>query len=1106
MPSSIVLGAVFGDTLLAGAALGSFGMAAASFAINYAVSTLVSRAFGSRQSMDNPSAPDSGVRQQIPPSNSNSLPVVYGDAYLGGVFVDAVLSTDQKTMYYVLAVSHISPVGQFSFDQTKMYWGDRLITFDGTDLTKVVSLTDGSGNVDTKCSGNIYMGLYTSSATGVITSTNGATAPSTFMGGADVPVALRWPTTGRQMQGLAFAIVKLNYNQDAGVTGMQGLTFKASHYLNGTGAAKPGDVWYDYITNVQYGGAVSTSIADSASATALNSYSDATITYTPSGGGSATQPRYRINGVIDTAKSCVENLDNIMTACDSWTQYSAAKGQFSVVINQAQSAAFDFNDDTIMGEIRVSAIDIANQVNQLEAQFPSKLNKDQTDFVFLQTPSGLLYPNEPVNKSTIKMELVNDSVQAQYLANRMLEQAREDLIVTFALSYPGIQVDAGDVITVTNSSYGWAAKPFRVMKVNEVTTPDGSIAASLELNEYNAAVYDDASITAYAPAPNSYFASPDFFGTINPPTVAASYPTAAVPSFVVQPYTGASSIITYAEIWYSAFSSPTASQRFLAGVTALQASGVPYVPGSTLPTVTVTDLPQGDWYLFTRLVNSLATSQFSSASSLFSWKPMTFQFTERYLVVAYATNSTGTAGFGTDPRSKTYFGLLNSAAATWSTNPADYKWYPGTFSTANYLLFANRASRRFSFGVGNAAYANLTGTFVPTETSIYDVTLWSGLPDGDNYIDLDARTGQLTSVGTTSVSSADGLVSVRNNTDGSMVVALEKFLNFGAGVYTKTAAVSTLTIDVYGRVVGFTQPDDFYYTESVFTATGGQTSFSVTHTVGNVLVFRNGLLLDTADYSETGTTVVLANACAAGETVVVINMRAVSTSAFYATMGVTIASSASSSIVYTGLLNQAVEAGDLLAFTDGGTTYTVSTVNTSTKTITFTGSISGATAGNTVYRYRAASSTYRPFTRFTVDLTNASDYTSTDYTITSGTELIFVNGSAFNEIDYDLSGDTINGFPANVTGKMTVFLFSNNNLGVPASNITNTVAYSASGIVSYTFPSNPLSMEIYANGALLTKGSGLDYTATSSGYNLTTAFSNNFTLLNQQTYARTGAA
>jgi hypothetical protein len=49
-------------------------------------------------------------------------------------------------------------------------------------------------------------------------------------------------------------------------------------------------------------------------------------------------------------------------------------------------------------------------------------------------------------------------------------------------------------------------------------------------------------------------------------------------------------------------------------------------------------------------------------------------------------------------------------------------------------------------------------------------------------------------------------------------------------------------------------------------------------------------------------------------------------------------------------------------------------------------------------------------------------------------------------------------------------------------------------------------MEVYANGVLLVKGSGKDYTATSVAYNLTTAFDNNFTLLNQQTFARIGAA
>ena len=89
---------------------------------------------------------------------------------------------------------------------------------------------------------------------------------------------------------------------------------------------------------------------------------------------------------------------------------------------------------------------------------------------------------------------------------------------------------------------------------------------------------------------------------------------------------------------------------------------------------------------------------------------------------------------------------------------------------------------------------------------------------------------------------------------------------------------------------------------------------------------------------------------------------------------------------------------------------------------------------------------------------------------------------------------------------MTIVMYAENNLGIPASNVTNTVAYSVNGALTYIFASNPLAMEVYANGALLTKGSGYDYTASSSNYNLVTAFDNNFTLLNQQTFARNGAA
>jgi hypothetical protein len=58
------------------------------------------------------------------------------------------------------------------------------------------------------------------------------------------------------------------------------------------------------------------------------------------------------------------------------------------------------------------------------------------------------------------------------------------------------------------------------------------------------------------------------------------------------------------------------------------------------------------------------------------------------------------------------------------------------------------------------------------------------------------------------------------------------------------------------------------YTRTSFSATAGQTTFSLTYVPGFVEVFINGVLLNAADYTDSnGTTIVLATACAAGDVV-----------------------------------------------------------------------------------------------------------------------------------------------------------------------------------------------------------------------------------------------
>ena len=61
------------------------------------------------------------------------------------------------------------------------------------------------------------------------------------------------------------------------------------------------------------------------------------------------------------------------------------------------------------------------------------------------------------------------------------------------------------------------------------------------------------------------------------------------------------------------------------------------------------------------------------------------------------------------------------------------------------------------------------------------------------------------------------------------------------------------------------------YSSTTFTATAGQTAFTISHTQGFVQVFMNGLLLDeTVDYTSNGTAITLTSGAAAGDEIEVV--------------------------------------------------------------------------------------------------------------------------------------------------------------------------------------------------------------------------------------------
>jgi hypothetical protein len=1013
--------------MLVSAGVSAFAAQIIAFAISTIASSVISKMFA-----DSPSNPndqqqqqlDLGNRQQVPPATNNKLPVVYGEAYLGGTVTDLTISANNQEIYYVFSICEVTNNGSDTITFGDIYWGGKKVTFRADGYT-VASLTDESTNIiDTEVDGKIRIYLYRNGSYNPANSTQSAIS---VLGSGGL--IYTWDSQ-KLMTNTAFAIVHLSYSQTANIRGLSQTKFQVFNSRNSTG-----DCFYDYLTNNVYGCAIPTSQIDTATLDELNAYSNEIFSYTNFSGGTSTQPRFKFNGVVDTSQTLMKNLQAMANSCDCLIRYNEITAKWGVIVQKpTYTVAMDINNSNMIGSLSITPIDSANSYNVIEVQFPDNSQQDSFNTATLdlaEVNPSLLFPNEPVNKQTVQLPLVNNDVTAQYLANRFIEQAREDLQVQATVNFVGLQLEAGDIVTITNSNYGWTAKPFRIIKVQQNFESNGEVTVTLQMTEFNSAVYDDVNVTQFTPAPNTGIGDPTFFGAVPAPVVTAQYPNNANPLFLVQATTSSSGITQYAEIWYSAFANPTSEQRIFAGTTEIQSSGNPYNINTAMPAVALANIPSGNWYFFSRMVNSLASSSFSPASSVLIWRPSTFQFTERYLAVAYADSITG-AGFSLSPTNKEFYGLINQDSTAVSSTASDYTWYPAEpdFGTSFFLAYANRTSRKFSFGSGTAIVAGGNGAFVPSNTLLFDPSVWSALPLGINTIDLDRRTGQLTETGTTSVGDASGELAITNNPDGKIVAQLKPFLNFG-GNPTFTGAVANLTVDIYGRVVGFEPPDEFYFTKQSFTATSGQTAFSVTRASGYIIdqcwVFQNGCLLDESEYTDSSNTVTLGTGAVSGDIITVISFKSENT-----TSGV-----------------------------------------------------------------------YPSFTRNTVDLTSATSYTASGFTLVSGYEFIFINGTVLNELDYSITDQTISDFPSNLTGKMTIIQWSPDNLNQPNGFPTNIVAFTVVGQTVYSYSYDTNAFNLYSNGVILLQET--DYTTATGTFVLANTPTTTSTVMVQQTFARTGA-
>jgi len=206
--------------------------------------------------------------------------------------------------------------------------------------------------------------------------------------------------------------------------------------------------------------------------------------------------RYTINGLIDTNQTALENMTAVVNSCNTWLSYDAVVGKWAVVINEAGASAYSFDDSNIIGAINLSTTDLDNLYNSVEVRFHNSELRDKEDYVVLEIPAGERLPNEPDKNLTINAPLVNNQIQAQLLGLIELKQSRLDKVIQFRTDFSYINIEAGTIISVTNSVYGWTNKLFRVLQMTEQES-EGAIVIEFTAQEYDSNIYDDGDLYEY---------------------------------------------------------------------------------------------------------------------------------------------------------------------------------------------------------------------------------------------------------------------------------------------------------------------------------------------------------------------------------------------------------------------------------------------------------------------------------------------------------------------------------------------------------------------------------------------------------------------------------
>ena len=543
---------------------------------------------------EGPSYSDPGVDQRSRANTQNKLPALYGSFMTRGIEMYQAVTEDRTQLYTVIALGE-GPITRID----RILWDDITLTL-GSDGV-VTGATDVDGNAVDRLNGLIQVEQFLGNETGNFDSNLSSVFPE-------------W-TVNHRMSRIAYVTVRVTYSPDNDVRSLNDMRFIGTAPIS-----NPAQAVRDQLQNTRYGLGLADGALDLTSFSEVESYYNELVASENSQGQTVMLPRYQVNGVIGTEANVENRVNTILVSCNSSLRWS--NGRYSIFVNRQDAVeGFSVTEDNLIGSVEVTEQGMNNLLNKLVIRFGrDEANNWQPQETILETPAANRLPNEPDRERQLTLPLTATAVEAERVGLIILNESREQLIISHMLDVTAMPLEAGDVISYNLPDYGFVNKPFRITRISELEV-EGGLQYEVEAIEYADAVYTEQMHIEPGASPNTSLPAADEIRAVNDLAIATRLETSTAPSFDLTWTVPSNSLISQFDIYINSTQGGfnQANTSFLQSIRPSGSADL-YVSGDSI-SHTVTGITAGNYHLWVVGRNNSATSPESNTAILNNWNP-----------------------------------------------------------------------------------------------------------------------------------------------------------------------------------------------------------------------------------------------------------------------------------------------------------------------------------------------------------------------------------------------------------------------------------------------------------------------------------------------------